>query len=100
MVCKVFGGEYRPGTRDGFHRLVVERSLPMLERRKIAVLGYGASLQEDSSYYLIRGYPSLEERQRQEDAFYGRIRSGMSGSLPRILCVSRAMGMWLGGRNI
>ncbi|GGB17901.1 hypothetical protein GCM10011511_47110 [Puia dinghuensis] len=61
----------RPGTRDSFHRLVVERSLPMLNRWKIAVLGYGASLQEDSSYYLIRAYPSLEERQRQEEAFYG-----------------------------
>lgn|GEM_PF-169288 len=61
----------KPGTRDSFHRLVEDRAMPMLHRRKIAVLGYGESLQEDSSYYLIRAYPSLEERQRQEDAFYG-----------------------------
>ena len=61
----------RPGTRDSFHRLVLDYSLPMLKRWKIGVLGYGPSLQEDSSYYLVRVYPSLEARQRLEDAFYG-----------------------------
>jgi hypothetical protein len=57
--------------REAFHQLVEERSLPMLKRWKIDVLGYGPSLQEDSSYYLIRAYPDLESRQRSEDAFYG-----------------------------
>ena len=61
----------KPGTRDAFDRLVKEQSLPMLKRWKITVLGYGPSLQEDSSYYLIRAYPSLEARQKSEDAFYG-----------------------------
>jgi hypothetical protein len=70
-VIEIRSYTLRPGTRDAFHRLVVEQSLPMLQRWKIDVLGYGPSLQEDSSYYLIRVYPSLEERQRQEDAFYG-----------------------------
>jgi hypothetical protein len=60
-----------PGTRAAFHQLVVEKSLPMLQRWKIGVGGYGPSLQEDSSYYLIRVYTGLEERQRTEDAFYG-----------------------------
>ena len=61
----------KPGTRDAFHQLVLEYSLPMLQRWKITVLGYGPSLQEDSSYYLIRAYPGLEARQQSEDAFYG-----------------------------
>src|ERR1700719_1931031 len=43
----------------------------MLERWNIRYLGYGPSLQEDSSYYLIRSYPSLGARQASEDAFYG-----------------------------
>ncbi len=61
----------KPGTRDSFHRLVLDYSLPMLKRWKIDVLGYGPSLLEDSSYYLVRLYPSLVARQRSEDAFYG-----------------------------
>lgn len=60
----------KPGTRDAFHELVVDRSLPMLDRWKIRYLGFGPSLQEDSSYYLIRTYPTLEARQSSEDAFY------------------------------
>ena len=43
----------------------------MLRRWKINVLGYGPSLQEDSSYYLVRVYSSLEAKHRLEDAFYG-----------------------------
>jgi ketosteroid isomerase-like protein len=70
-VAEIRSYTLKPGTRDSFHRLVLDYSLPMLQRWKIAVLGYGPSLQEDSSYYLIRVYPSLEARQRSEDAFYG-----------------------------
>ena len=29
----------KPGTRDEFHRLVLERSMPMLERWKVDVVG-------------------------------------------------------------
>jgi NIPSNAP len=61
----------KPGTRDAFDSIVKKVSLPMLKRWNITVLGYGPSLQEDSSYYLIRGYPSLEEREKIENAFYG-----------------------------
>jgi ketosteroid isomerase-like protein len=70
-VAEIRSYTLRPGTRDSFHRLVLDYSLPMLQRWKITVLGYGPSLQEDSSYYLVRMYPSLEGRQRSEDAFYG-----------------------------
>jgi hypothetical protein len=45
----------KPGTRDAFDSIVKKVSLPMLKRWNITVLGYGPSLQEDSSYYLIRG---------------------------------------------
>jgi ketosteroid isomerase-like protein len=70
-VAEIRSYTLRPGTRDSFHRLVLDYSLPMLRRWKIGVLGYGPSLQEDSSYYLVRVYSSLEARQRSEDAFYG-----------------------------
>src|SRR5579863_3021 len=71
QVVEIRSYTLQPGTRDAFHQLVIDKSLPMLQRWHIPVLGYGPSLQEDSSYYLVRSYPSLESRQQTEDAFYG-----------------------------
>jgi hypothetical protein len=61
----------RAGTGGDFHRLVVEESLPMLQRWGVDVLAYGPSLDDEDSYYLIRAYGSLAERQRSQNAFYG-----------------------------
>jgi hypothetical protein len=60
----------KPGTRTEFHRLVVEQSIPMLARWKVDVVGFGPSPHDEDSYYLIRAYASLEERERSQDAFY------------------------------
>jgi hypothetical protein len=61
----------KPGTRGDFHRLFVERSLPMLQRWQVDVVAYGPSSHDADSYYLIRAYPSLEARAQSQDAFYG-----------------------------
>jgi hypothetical protein len=61
----------KPGTRDHFHQLVVRDSLPMLERWKIDVVAYGHSLHDKDSYFLMRSFPSVAERDRVEDRFYG-----------------------------
>jgi hypothetical protein len=61
----------KPGTRDEFHRLVLERSMPMLERWKVDVVAFGPSPHDEDSYYLIRRYESLADRERSQDAFYG-----------------------------
>jgi hypothetical protein len=60
-----------PGSGTAFHRLVVEDSLPMLERWGVDVVASGPSLDDPDLYYLIRAYPSVEELQRSQDAFYG-----------------------------
>lgn len=59
------------GTGAAFHRLVVEQSLPMLQRWGVDVVAFGPSLDDEDLYYLIRRHPSLEERRRSQDAFYG-----------------------------
>ena len=64
------GYNLQPGTRAEFHRLMSEVSLPMLQRWDVDVVEFGPSLHDDTSYYLIRAYASLEERQRSQDAFY------------------------------
>ncbi len=61
----------KPGTREAFHALVIEKSLPMLELWQVDVVAYGASLHDADSYYLIRSYASVDELQQSEDAFYG-----------------------------
>ena len=61
----------KPGTRNEFHRLVVEKSMPMLERWKVDVVAFGPSLHDEDSYYLIRRYNSLAHREQSEAAFYG-----------------------------
>ncbi len=61
----------KPGTRAEFHRLVLEESLPMLKRWGVDVVACGPSLHDDDSYYLIRAYDSLADRQTSQDAFYG-----------------------------
>jgi ketosteroid isomerase-like protein len=61
----------KPGTRAEFHRLASEVAVPMLQRWKIDVVAYGPSPQDETSYFLIRSFPSRDDRQRSEDAFYG-----------------------------
>jgi hypothetical protein len=60
-----------PGARPEFHRLMTERSLPLLQAWKVDVVAFGPSLHDSDSYFLMRAFPSLEERERSEDAFYG-----------------------------
>jgi ketosteroid isomerase-like protein len=69
-VVEIRSYNLEPGTRDRFHGLFVREALPMLQRWKIDVVAYGPSLHDNDSYYLMRGFPSIEDRQRSEDAFY------------------------------
>jgi len=70
-VIEIRSYHLRPGTRGYFHRLFLEQCLPMLERWKIKVLDYGPSLHDTDSYFLVRGFNSIEDREKDEDAFYG-----------------------------
>ena len=70
-VVEIRSYNLKPGTRDHFHRLFLEQALPMLKRWKVDVVAYGPSLHDKDSYYLMRAFPSIEDRQKSEDAFYG-----------------------------
>lgn len=61
----------KPGTRDEFHRLFLEQAYPMLKRWNVDVVAYGPSLHDENSYYLMRRFDSLAQREQSEDAFYG-----------------------------
>ena len=61
----------KPGTRDEFHRLFLEEAFPMLKRWNVDVVSYGPSLHDENSYYLVRRFDSLSQRDDSENAFYG-----------------------------
>jgi NIPSNAP len=61
----------KPGTRDEFHRLVLEQALPLLRRWKVDVVAFGPSPHDETSYYLICAYKSLEDRTSGQESFYG-----------------------------
>lgn len=61
----------KPGTRDEFHRLFLEEAHPMLQRWEVDVVAYGPSLHDSDSYFLMRRFDSLAQREANENAFYG-----------------------------
>ena len=70
-VVEIRSYRLKPGSGGTFHRLVVEESMPMLERWGVEVVAFGPSLDDDDLYVLIRWYASVGELQRSQDAFYG-----------------------------
>jgi hypothetical protein len=63
--------ELVPGGGAEFDRIFRERTLPMLRRHGIDVIGHGPSLEDGDVYYLMRAFPSAAVRDEQLDAFYG-----------------------------
>lgn len=60
----------KPGTLDQFHHLYIEEALPRLSRWNFDVLAHGPSLHDENTYYVIRRYDNLAQREQMEDAYY------------------------------
>ncbi len=61
----------KPGTRNHFRQLFEDEALPLLQRWRVDVVAYGPSLHDNDTFFLMRAYTSLDDRQKSEDAFYG-----------------------------
>ncbi len=61
----------KPGTGKEFLRAYESLSLPLLKKWRFNVVSYGQSLHDENSFYVVRAFTSLEDRQSSEDAFYG-----------------------------
>ncbi len=70
-VIEILTLTLKPGTRDQFHRLYVSESLPLLKKWNMRVVAHGPSLHDENGYFVIRHFKSVEDRQKEEDAFYG-----------------------------
>src|SRR5574341_1078327 len=60
-----------PGSRAEFHRLFLDEAMPLLQCWNVDVVAYGPSLHDENSYYLMRRFDSLAQREQNEEAFYG-----------------------------
>jgi NIPSNAP protein len=60
----------KPQTREEFQRIYVEEALPLLQRWRFDVLAHGPSLHDENTYYVIRRYDSLAQREQMEDRYY------------------------------
>ena len=69
-MIELFSINLKPGTRDQFHLLFSTQSFPLQIKWKISVIAFGPSLHDESSYYVIRSFASLADRQKKEDDFY------------------------------
>jgi NIPSNAP protein len=61
----------KPGTQAEFQRLFLEEAMPLLKYWNVDVVAYGPSLHDENSYYLMRRFDSLVQREQSEEAFYG-----------------------------
>lgn len=69
-MIEILNLNLKPGTRDEFHHIYMTQSLPLLRKWKIEVVAHGPALHDEDSYYVIRSFKSLDDRQKIEDAFY------------------------------
>ena len=60
----------KPDSREEFQRLFVARALPLLKRWGFDVVTHGPSLHDEDTYYVIRRFDSLPQREQMEDAYY------------------------------
>jgi NIPSNAP protein len=69
-VFEILTLDIKPGRRDEFHNVYVTQSMPLLKKWNFNLVAYGPSLHDANSYYVIRRFKSLEDREKSEDAFY------------------------------
>ena len=59
------------GRRNEFAVRFHDQLLPMLRSHGMEIIHYGPSLHDEDSFFLIRAWPSVEERQATLDTMYG-----------------------------
>jgi hypothetical protein len=69
-VVEIRSYNLKPGTRDRFQQTFLTEALPMLKRWKVDVISYGPSRHDQDSWFLMRAFDSVDQRQKDEDAFY------------------------------
>jgi hypothetical protein len=71
MILEVRSYRIKPGRRDEFIKLFETRAVPALREYGMKVVGPLLDVENPNKFVFLRSFPSLEERDRMRDAFYG-----------------------------
>jgi len=70
VMIEILTIQLNPGTRDAFHQLYLNESLPLQKKWNINVVAHGPSLHDADTYFVVRRFDNLADRQVKKDAFY------------------------------
>lgn len=71
MIVEVRTYRIKPGRRAEFIEFFETRSIPALREYGMKVVGPFLDLENPNRFVWLRCFPSLDERERMRDAFYG-----------------------------
>ena len=70
MIVEVRSYRIKPGRRDEFVRLFETRAVPALRAHGMKIIGPLLDVENPNKFVFLRGFPSLEERDRMKAEFY------------------------------
>ena len=70
MIVEVRSYRIKPGRRDEFIRFFETRAVPALRAHGMRVVGPFLDVENPNKFVWLRGFPSLEGRDRMKEAFY------------------------------
>jgi len=71
MIVEVRSYRIKPGKRDEFIRLFETRAVAAMRSYGMNVTGPFLDVENPNKFVFMRSFPSLEERDRMKEAFYG-----------------------------
>jgi hypothetical protein len=71
MIVEVRSYRIKPGHREAFIKLFETRAIPAQRKHGIQIVGPFLDVENPNKFVFLRSFPSLEERERMKDAFYG-----------------------------
>ena len=70
MIVEVRSYRIKPGCRAEFIEFFETRAVPALRAHGMKVIGPLLDVENPNKFVWLRGFPSLEERDRMKEAFY------------------------------
>jgi hypothetical protein len=71
MIVEVRSYRIKPGKRDEFIKLFEARAVAAMRSYGMQVTGPFLDVENPNKFVFMRSFPSLEERDRMKEAFYG-----------------------------
>ena len=70
MIVEIRTYRTKPGLRDTFLAFFEKRAVPAQHAHGMRIVGPFVDLENPDVFIWLRGFPSLEERERMKSAFY------------------------------